>query len=84
MITLNDLIKFAKLNNLDFDAPIRSVKGAAVESMEQVGEWNGSLALIPPAYAYDASLFETCHITGVVNTMKYFDMEGKVIPEEEL
>ena len=90
MISLNDLIKFAKLNNLDFDAPLDVVVEAGegtmaqLHSIEQVGvirETN--LALIETRVAYNPNVFKGFGIEGVVNTMRFWDMEGKLIPEED-
>lgn len=88
MISLNDLIKYAKTNNLDFDAPLNMLveveEGtfAQLRSIEQVGTIHGTdIALIETGVAYETKVFKRFGIEGVVNTMKFWDMEGKLIPD---
>lgn len=83
MITLNDLIKYAKVNSLDFDAPLCVIAkvGSSEEllSVEQIGTSDVDVPiLIESNAAYDEKVFDKFNTTGVVNTMRFFDMDGNI------
>ena len=76
-MTLNEIIKYAKLHNIDFDKPILTLADGEEKStvcdsnVEQIGVKNiggiDYLYMIPNTHSYDADLFETLNLCDVVN-----------------
>lgn len=88
MISLNDLIKYAKVNDLNFDAPLKLLvengQSKAMILAEQIGTAeDDTLVLLEKRVSYDEKTFKEYGITGVVNTMRFVDLEGNFIDDEQ-